>query len=105
MFAVVKTGGKQYKVTDNDVIIVERLPGEKGSRIALTEVFMIGENGSSIIGMPTIKGAQVIAEVLDQTRGDKVLIFKKRRRHTYRRLKGHRQEQTVLRVKEIQKAS
>ncbi len=105
MFAVVKTGGKQYKVSSNDVIIVEKLPGEAGSYITLTDVFMIGDSDSSVIGTPTVTGAKVIAEVIEQSKSDKVLIFKKRRRHTYRRFKGHRQERTVLRVKEIQKAS
>lgn len=105
MFAVVKTGGKQYKVSSNDVIIVEKLQGEAGSQITLTDIFMIGDSDSTIVGTPTVAGAKVIAEVLEQSKGDKVLIFKKRRRHTYRRFKGHRQERTVLRVKEIQKAS
>jgi len=100
MFAVIKTGGKQYKVAANDVITVERLAGEPGDKVELGEVLMIG--GDSItVGSPTVSGAIVACEVVRQERGDKVIAFKKRRRQNSRRKRGHRQELTVLRVTAI----
>jgi large subunit ribosomal protein L21 len=101
MFAVIRTGGKQYKVAKNDVIRVERLPGESGEIIELSEVLMVGEGGAVNVGTPLVAGACVGAAVIDQIKGDKVIIFKKRRRHNSRRKNGHRQELTVLRVTEI----
>ncbi len=101
MYAVIRTGGKQYKVAKNDVIAVERLSGEAGDIIALDEVLMLGDGPEATIGVPLVGGACVAAEVLEQGKGDKVLIFKKKRRHNYRRKKGHRQELTFLRVTDI----
>lgn len=101
MFAIVKTGGKQYTVAENDVIIVEKLAGEAGSEITLEDVLLVGSEGKTTVGTPLVKGASVTAEVLEQGKGDKVIIFKKKRRQQYRRTKGHRQEQTVLRIKSI----
>ncbi|NVJ93393.1 MAG: 50S ribosomal protein L21 [Methylocystaceae bacterium] len=101
MFAIVKTGGKQYTVAENDVIIVEKLAGEAGSEIKLEDVLLVGAEGKTTVGTPLVKGASVTAEVLEQGKGDKVIIFKKKRRQQYRRTKGHRQEQTVLRIKSI----
>jgi len=101
MFAVIKTGGKQYKVAENDIVIVERLEATKGDVIQLTEVLMVGEGAKAEIGTPTVSGASVAAEVLDQSRSDKIIVFKKKRRKKYRRTHGHRQDQTVLRVTEI----
>lgn len=102
MFAIVKTGGKQYTVAVNDVLIVEKLAGEAGSDITLDEVLLVGEEGQKTkVGAPLVKGASVTAEVIEQGKGDKVIIFKKKRRQKYRRTKGHRQEQTVLRIKSI----
>jgi len=97
MFAVIKTGGKQYKVAPNDVIRVEKLAGEAGETVTLDQVLMVGDK----IGAPTVAGASVTATVLEQTRADKVIIFKKKRRQNYRRKKGHRQELTVLRITNI----
>ncbi len=94
MFAVIKTGGKQYKVAPNDVIRVEKLPGQAGDTVTLDQVLMVDDK----IGAPTVAGASVTATLLEQTRGDKVIIFKKKRRQNYRRKKGHRQELTVLRI-------
>ncbi len=94
MFAVIKTGGKQYKVAPNDVIRVERLPGVAGDSLTLGEVLMVGDK----IGAPLVEGASVTATVLEQARADKVIIFKKKRRQNYRRKKGHRQDLTVLRI-------
>jgi large subunit ribosomal protein L21 len=101
MYAVLKTGGKQYKVAENDVIIVEKLVAEAGSNIDLDEVLMIGDGETSTVGTPTVVGAKVTAEVLEQKRGKKVIVFKKKRRQNYRRTRGHRQDLTVLRITDI----
>lgn len=101
MFAVIKTGSKQYKVAKDDVIIVEKLPGEKGAQVTLSDVLMVGGEGAARIGKPMIAGASVTAELVDQILGDKVIIFKKRRRQHYRRKRGHRQPLTVLRIQTI----
>ena len=101
MFAVVKTGGKQYRVAEGDVIKVEKLEGEAGKNITLDEVLMIGDDKGVKVGEPLLEGANVTAEVLEQKKDKKITVFKKKRRHNYRRKKGHRQEITVLRVKAI----
>ena len=95
MFAVIRTGGKQYKVAKDDVITVEKLAGEPGATLTLEDVLLVGE-GAEAKTKPA--GAQVTCEVLRQVKAEKVVIFKKRRRHNYRRKNGHRQPQTVLRV-------
>jgi large subunit ribosomal protein L21 len=100
MFAVIKTGGKQYRVVSGDVIKVEKLEGEAGATIALDQVLMLGDT----IGTPLVAGASVSAEVIAQDRGPKVIIFKKKRRQNYRRKNGHRQDLTVLRITEISAA-
>ena len=101
MFAVIKTGGKQYKVASGDVIAVERLPVEVGSHIDLEQVLLIGDGASMTVGNPVIAGAAVAATVVDQTRGDKIIVFKKKRRQNYRRRRGHRQDLTVLKITDI----
>lgn len=101
MYAVVKTGGKQYRVAENDVIKIERLPGEAGDILTLGEVLMVGEGDNVTVGSPLVDGAAVAGEILEQARAKKIIVFKKRRRQNYRRKKGHRQHQTVLRVTEI----
>ena len=102
MYAVVKTGGKQYRVTPGDVILVEKLLGETGGKLKLENVLMIGEDGKATeIGAPLVAKAAVNCEILDQSRAEKVIVFKKKKRKGYRRLNGHRQEQTVLRVLDI----
>ncbi|MGD8326260.1 MAG: 50S ribosomal protein L21 [Sphingomonadales bacterium] len=103
MFAVVKTGGKQYKVAANDVLKVEKLEGQAGDKIELTDVLLAGDEKGVKTGTPFLKDVVVTAEILEQTRGDKIIIFKKKRRHQYRRRNGHRQYLTVLRVLEIGK--
>ena len=85
MFAVIKTGGKQYKVAKNDVIVVEKLLGEAGAKVALDEVLLVGGEGDAKVGAPMVAGASVAAEIIEQTRGDKVIIFKKKRRKNHRR--------------------
>jgi large subunit ribosomal protein L21 len=101
MFAVIKTGGKQYRVAQDDEIVVEKLEGEAGDTLVFGEVLMIGDGGKVDMGAPLISGAQVVGEVVEQRRGAKIIIFKKRPRNTYRRKKGHRQHETVIRITEI----
>ena len=104
MFAVIRTGGKQYKVAKDDVVAVEKLAGEPGAAIELAEVLMIGEGAEVETGTPLLAGASVTATVVEQSRAPKIIVFKKKRRHNYRRKKGHRQYQTVLRIDEIRGA-
>ena len=94
MFAVIKTGGKQYRVAANDVLTVEKLEGEAGAKIEFTEVLMVGTK----IGAPVVAGAVVTAEVVEQGRAKKVIAFKKRRRQNSKRKKGHRQHFTTVRI-------
>jgi len=101
MFAVIKTGGKQYRVAQDDVIRVEKLTTEAGDIVELSNVLMVDGDGGLSVGAPYVAGATVAAEVLEQGRGDKIIIFKKKRRQNYRRRNGHRQYETVLRVTEI----
>lgn len=101
MYAVVKTGGKQYRVAANDLIEIERLPGAAGDLITLEDVLMLGDGANVTIGAPRVEGAAVAAEIVEQARGPKIIIFKKRRRQNYRRKKGHRQDLTVVRITEI----
>ena len=96
MFAVIKTGGKQYKVAQDDVIVVEKLEADAGAEFVFDDVLMIGDGEKVDMGEPQIAGAQVVGEVVEQRRGAKVIIFKKRQRNTYRRKKGHRQHETVI---------
>ena len=105
MFAVIRTGGKQYKVAKDDVIAVEKLAGEPGSVIELGEVLMIADGAEIATGEPVLAGAAVRATVVEQSRAAKIIVFKKKRRKNYRRKKGHRQYQTVLRVTEIKGAN
>jgi len=101
MYAVIKTGGKQYCVTADDILEIERLDGEAGATIEFADVLMVGAGESVKIGMPLVSGAKVIAEVVEQTRGPKLIAFKKRRRQNSRRKKGHRQDLTKVRITEI----
>jgi len=97
MFAVIRTGGKQYKVANGDVLSVEKLEGVEGDKLEISDVLMAGGK----IGAPLLAGAKVLAEIVRQFRDDKVIIFKKRRRHNYRRKKGHRQYLTEIKITEI----
>lgn len=106
MFAVIKSGGKQHKAVVGGVLKLEKLEGEAGSELVLDEVLMIGSEGKTVsIGTPLVKGATVTVEVLKQYRDDKIIIFKKQRRQHYRRKNGHRQSVTLVRIKDIRKAS
>jgi large subunit ribosomal protein L21 len=100
MFAVIKTGGKQYRVAAEDVLKIEKIKGEPGEIVQLGEVLVVGGDNVTL-GAPTVAGATVAAEVLEQGRGPKVIAFKKRRRKNSRRKRGHRQEFTLLRITEI----
>ncbi len=97
MFAIIKTGGKQYKVAKDEIIIVEKLDGDVGSTYSFDEVLMVDDN----VGNPLVKGAKVTGEIMAQKKDDKVLVFKKRRRQNYRRLKGHRQLISIVKIKDI----
>jgi large subunit ribosomal protein L21 len=101
MFAVIETGGKQYKVAKNDVIFVEKLDGNAGAEVTFDHVMMIGDGETRTVGRPYIAGAAVVATVLEQARGPKIIIFKKKRRQNYRRKRGHRQHLSVLRIMDI----
>lgn len=101
MYAVVKTGGKQYRVAAGDTVQIERLPGVAGDIITLEEVLMLGDGANVTIGAPRVAGASVAAEIVEQARGPKIIVFKKRRRQNSRRKKGHRQDLTILRISEI----
>jgi len=98
MFAVIRTGGKQYRVAENDVIRIEKLDAEAGSEVVFNEVLMVGGNGQSKVGAPLVDGATVKAELVEQMRDRKVIIFKKRRRQNSRRKNGHRQHLSVVRI-------
>jgi len=104
MFAVIKTGGKQYKVEPNRIIRIEKIDGEPGSEVEFNEILMIGEfSKPSLIGTPHVKGAAVKAKIIEQFKDEKVLVFKKKRRQNYRRKKGHRQELTSVQIIDIKK--
>jgi large subunit ribosomal protein L21 len=98
MYAVIKTGGKQYRVQAGDLLVVEKLQGEPGDEIRFDQVLMVGDEAGAVIGAPTVEGASVTAALIETRKGEKVKIFKKIRRQGYRRTKGHRQPETVLRV-------
>lgn len=98
MYAVIKTGGKQYRVQPGDLLVVEKLDGEPGANVAFGEVLMLGDGDAVTVGAPTVAGASVAATLIETRKGEKVKIFKKIRRQGYRRTRGHRQAETVLRV-------
>ena len=104
MFAVFETGGKQYRVAKDDVIAVEKLAGEAGASVAFERVLMVGEGAAVKVGQPVLDGARVTARIVEQTRADKIIVFKKKRRKNFRRKRGHRQHQTVLRITAIDAA-
>jgi large subunit ribosomal protein L21 len=98
MYAVIKTGGKQYRVKAGDMLVVEKLDGDAGAKVAFDQVLMLGEGADVIVGAPVIEGAVVNATLVETRKGDKIKVFKKIRRQGYRRTQGHRQFETVLRV-------
>ena len=102
MFAIIKTGGKQYKIKEKDIIFVEKLNNKKGDKIDIKNVLLLSNDDKNIkIGAPILKGISVKAEVLEQKKDKKVIVFKKKRRKNYKRKNGHRQEITVLKILKI----
>lgn len=101
MFAVIKTGGKQYRVAADDVIVVEKLNAEAGASVTFDDVLLVSAGDTVKVGAPTVAGAKVTATVVDQRKGDKVKVFKKKRRNTYRRKRGHRQHESVVKITAI----
>jgi large subunit ribosomal protein L21 len=97
MFAIVRTGGKQYRVAAGDKIVVEKIEGEAGSTVSLGDILLAGEGAE----LKDVKGLAVSAEIIAQAKGEKVIVFKKRRRHNYRRRNGHRQQHTILKILSI----
>jgi large subunit ribosomal protein L21 len=102
MYAVVKTGGRQYRVEPGETIDVERLPGEVGDTVDLRDILMVGTGNDVTIGTPTLMEAHVTAEIIAHKRGDKIIVFKSKRRKNYRRKNGHRQSLTSLKITDIQ---
>ena len=94
MFAIVRTGGKQYRVAAGDKIVVEKIDGDAGSSVTLGDVLLAGEGSE----LRSVEGLTVAAEIIAQAKGEKVIVFKKRRRHNYRRKNGHRQQHTILKI-------
>jgi large subunit ribosomal protein L21 len=105
MFAIVRTGGKQYRVGVGDQITVERIAGDVGAEIELGDVLAIGGDETPLIGTPIVPDAAVRARIVQQPRGTKIIVFKKKRRKNYRRKRGHRQELTVLKIEEIKRGA
>ena len=102
MYAVMKTGGKQYRVAQGDTVEVERLSGEVGEQVKFDTVLLVGGEGEARIGTPTLADAAVTAEIVEQKLGNKIIVFKKKRRKSYSRKQGHRQQLTKLKIVEIQ---
>ena len=101
MYAVVKTGGKQYRVAKDDTILVEKLDANEGQNVTLSEVMLLGDGDKVTVGTPVVANASVEAEVVSQTRGPKIIIFRRKRRKNHRRTQGHRQDLTLLKIKNI----
>lgn len=101
MYALIKTGGKQYKVQEGDVLRVEKLTGEVGSKVELGSVLAVGEGDDMKVGTPTVEGASVVAEVLEHGKDKKIIVFKKKRRKGYRKTQGHRQQFSSVKISKI----
>ena len=101
MYAVVKTGGKQYRVAKNDTILVEKLDADEGQTVTFSDVMLLGDGDKVTVGTPIVANASVEARVVSQTRGSKIIIFRRKRRKNHRRTKGHRQELTLLKITDI----
>lgn len=101
MYALIKTGGKQYRVAEGDTLRVEKIEGEVGEVVEFEEVLMIANGERVEIGMPMLKDSKVVGEIVEQGKGEKITVFKSKRRKGYRKKQGHRQQYTALRIKEI----
>lgn len=104
MFAVIETGGKQYKVSPGSKVSVEKLPAEPGAVVEFDRVLLVGDEGSSVVGRPTVDGAKVVGHVIEQGRGTKLTVFKYKSKSNYRRKTGHRQSLTRVRISDIVRA-
>jgi large subunit ribosomal protein L21 len=101
MYAVIKTGGKQHKVSEGDVIAIEKINGDKGDAVVFDQVLMVEKEGDIRVGRPVVEGAKVTGEILSQTKGDKLIVFKMKKRKGFHKKNGHRQQLTSMRIKEI----
>jgi large subunit ribosomal protein L21 len=101
LFAIIQTGGKQYRVSPGDILRVEHLPGERGDEVLLEQVLLVADGEAIQVGQPLVAGARVVSEILRQGKGKKIIVFKKKRRKKYRRKQGHRQLFTALEIKDI----
>jgi large subunit ribosomal protein L21 len=101
MYAVIKTGGKQYRVSKDDVVTIERVSGDAGAKVEFDQVLMVGSGSDIKLGAPIVSGVKVIAELVEHSRGPKLIAFKKRRRKNSRRKKGHRQDLSIVRITDI----
>lgn len=101
MFAIIQTGGKQYRVSPGDILRVELLPGERGDEVLLEQVLLVADGDAIQVGQPLVAGARVVSEILRQGKAKKILVFKKKRRKKFRRRQGHRQLYTALEIKDI----
>lgn len=101
MFAIIRTGGKQYKVSKNDKVVVEKLDVEVGGKVTFTEILLVGNDTQSHVGTPFVSGAEVQATVEKHVRDPKIIVFKKKRRHNYRRKRGHKQDKTMLKILDV----
>ena len=102
MYAVIKTGGKQYRVTEGDLVQIEKIEGEIGKLVELDEIFLLVNDDRVEIGRPHLTDSKVIGEIVEHSKGKKIVVFKSKRRKGYRKKQGHRQQHTVLKIKEIQ---
>ena len=101
-YAVIRTGGKQYRVSEGEVVKVEKLEGEVGAKVTLADVLFVGGDGDPVIGLPLVANGKVTGEIVNQGRAKKILVFKKKRRKSYSRQRGHRQYQTALKITAIE---
>jgi large subunit ribosomal protein L21 len=101
MYAVIKTGGKQHRVSEGEVVVVEKISGDKGDAVVFDQVLMVGKEGDFRIGTPVVEGAKVTGEILSQTKAPKVIVFKMKKRKGYHKKNGHRQQMTSMKIKEI----
>jgi large subunit ribosomal protein L21 len=101
VYAIIESGGKQYRVEPGGIVALERIPGEVGTRVELGQVLLVSDGQTVRVGQPTVAGARVVSEIVAQTRGEKIDVFKFKKRKKYRRKTGHRQELTQVRISEI----
>jgi large subunit ribosomal protein L21 len=101
MYAVIRTGGKQHRVSEGDVIAIEKISGDKGEQVVFDQVLMVGKEDDIRIGRPVVEGAKVVGEIIAQGKGDKLIVFKMKKRKGYHKKNGHRQLLTSMKIKEI----